>query len=89
MARGRNDLTSGLLKPVRAAVFLITHTALACLVILCIYGVEMLITYLWRDHDGSLLGAIPLRYVFDAIDLGVLVVFGIRGIIAAYRAFQN
>jgi hypothetical protein len=85
----RKDLITGLLKPIRAAVFLITHTVLACLVILCIYGIETLITHLWKDHDPTLLGAIPLRYVFDAIDLGVLAVFGIRGIIAAIWAFQD
>jgi len=32
---------------------------------------------------------IPLRYLFDAIDIGVIVIFGVRGILAAYRAFED
>ena len=78
-----------LLKPLRAAAFLITHTGLALLVILSIYGVERLIAYLWGEHDPLLLDRVPLRYFFDAIDIGVLMMFGIRGIIAAYRAFED
>ena len=78
-----------LLKPLRAAVFLITHTALACLVILCVFGVERLIAYLWKESAPLLVGLISLRYLFDAIDIGVIVIFGVRGILAAYRAFED
>jgi hypothetical protein len=78
-----------MLKPIRAAAFLITHTALAFLVIVGIYGVERFIAYLWQQRDPLLLDIVPLRYFFDAIDIGVLIVFGVRGIIAAYRAFED
>jgi hypothetical protein len=70
-------------------VFLITHTALACLVILRVFGVERLIAYLWKESAPLLVGLIPLRYFFDAIDIGVIVIFGVRGILAAYRAFED
>lgn len=78
-----------LLKPLRAASFVFAHTVLACLLILSIYWVERLIAYLWGQANPVMLGAIPLRYFFDVIDMGVLVIFGIRGIVAAYRAFED
>jgi len=78
-----------MLKPLRATAFLMTHTALTFLVIISIYGVERLIAYLWKETDPLLLSFVPLRYFFDAIDIGVLAIFGIRGIMAAYRAFED
>jgi hypothetical protein len=57
--------------------------------ILCMYGVEELIKYLWDVHEPLLFGRLPLAYIFHAIDLGVLSVFGYRGIMAAYKAFEE
>jgi hypothetical protein len=85
---GWNAFKEILLKPLRAAAFLLTHTALAFLVIISIYGVERLIAHLW-EADRLLIDRLPLRYFFDVIDIGVLTMFGIRGIIAAYRAFED
>jgi hypothetical protein len=84
----QNGFWEIILKALRAAAFLISHTVLAMLVILGIYGVERLMAYLWGQRYPLLLGMIPLRYFFDAIDIGVLVIFGVRGMIAAYRAFE-
>lgn len=78
-----------LLKPLRAAVFIFTHTVLALLVLVSIYGVERFIAYLWQQREPLLLDFVPLRYLFDAIDIGVLTIFGFRGILAAYRAFKD
>ena len=78
-----------MLQPVRAATFLITHAALALLFIVVIYVVQRFIAYLWGKPDPLLLDVVPLRYFFDAIDIGVLIMFGWRGIIAANRAFKD
>lgn len=78
-----------MLQPVRAAAFLVTHTAFALLIIVGIYAVQRGIAYLWGSDDPRLLDIVPLRYFFDLVDIGVLIIWGYRGLVAAYRAFQD
>jgi hypothetical protein len=78
-----------MLRAVAAATFLLVHTVIATTFIVCMYGFESLIKYLWGVHEPLLFGRMPLAYVFDAIDLGVLGVFGYRGVLAAYKAFEE
>jgi hypothetical protein len=43
---------------------------------------------LWGPDDPLLFDRVPLRYLFDALDLSVIVVFGwntVRSAIAAFR----
>jgi len=75
-----------IMRAVAAATFLLVHTLIAATFIVCMYGFESLIKYLWGVHEPLLFGRMPLAYVFHAIDLGV---FGYRGILAAYRAFEE
>jgi hypothetical protein len=53
------------------------------------YGIEELIGYLWGVHEPLLFGRLPLAYIFHAMDIGVLGVFGYRGVLAAYKAFEE
>jgi hypothetical protein len=77
------------LRPLRAAAFFLTHAFLASVLILTIYGVRRLCLFLWGGDEPVMLGVIPLEYPFDAIDLGVIAIFGIRGLLAAYRALRE
>lgn len=72
-----------------AATFVIAHTAITALFIICMYGIEELIKHLWASEAPLLFGIVPLSYVFHAIDLGVLGAFGYRGILSAYQAFEE
>jgi hypothetical protein len=76
-------------RAIAAAIFLIIHTTLAALFIICMYAVEMLIRSLWGVDNPLMFGILPLAYIFHAIDLGVLIVFGYRGILAANKAFED
>jgi hypothetical protein len=78
-----------IIKAAAAAAFLLVHTFLAALFIVCVYGIEKLIADLWGVQEPLLFGRVPLAYVFHAIDLGVLAVFGFRGILAANKAFKD
>lgn len=69
--------------------FLLLHTLLSVLFILSFYGVEELIKFLWNVHEPLLFGRLPLAYIFQALDVGVLGIFGYRGILAAYKAFEE
>jgi len=49
--------------------------------------VELLIARLWPDADRRLFGVLPLKYIFDAADLAVLIgllTYGIWCVIKAY-----
>ncbi len=72
-----------------AATFLIVHTLLATLFIVCMYFFETLIRLLWGGQEPLLFGRLPVAYIFHLIDLGVLAVFGYRGILAANKAFEE
>jgi len=72
-----------------AATFVILHTVIAALFILCMYGLESLIRFLWQVQEPVLFGRLPLTYMFEAIDPGGLAMFGYRGIQAAYEAFEE
>lgn len=77
------------MRAIAAATFLIIHTILAALLILGIYAVETLIKHLWGADNLLLFGVLPITYIFQAIELGVLIVFGYRGILAANKAFED
>ena len=72
-----------------AATFLILHSLLAAVFILCMFGFEWLIRGLWGSAEPRFFGVLPVRWLFHAIDLAVLVVFGYRGIKAANKAFEE
>jgi len=76
-------------KALTAATFLILHALLAAVFILCMFGLEWLIKGLWGSAEPRFFGVIPVRWRFHAIDLGVLLVFGCRGIEAANKAFEE
>jgi hypothetical protein len=63
-----------------AAAILISHTFLGGLWILCMWAVEHLIEAL--SHGGPMLvfGQWPLEYLFQTIDIAILMVIGACGI---------
>jgi hypothetical protein len=77
------------IRAIAAAMFIVIHTLIAALFIVCMYGIEELIRYLWATHEPLLFGRLLLAYVFHATDLGVLGAFGYRGVLSAYRAFEE
>ena len=70
-----------------ASVVLICHEALATPVVLGMKGLELLL------HSGPeellLFDRFPLRYLFHAIDIGIILVFGWNGRREAALAFQD
>jgi hypothetical protein len=73
----------------RAAVVLLCHTGLAALVVICIKALEWLLHLLWGTGEALLFDRFPLRYLFDAMDGGVILVFVWFGIVEAVRAFRS
>jgi hypothetical protein len=57
---------------IAAATFLAIHTILATLIIVSMYAVETLIKHLWGVENPLMFGFLPVAYIFQGIDLGVL-----------------
>jgi len=75
-----------LYRALRAAVIFICHAALACVIVVCVWVVDQLIRLLGHDSTGMLLfGRVPLAYLFQTIDVVMIVLFGLAGAIEAAK----
>jgi len=70
----------------RAAAFFAAHLISALMIIGGIYVVQTLLMYM---GDPKLFDRIPVKYIFDAMDVFVLVVFVVFGTGEAYVVFQE
>jgi hypothetical protein len=82
-------LLASVLRAIRAAVALISHTGLVALVLFAIKALEVLTHDLWGVEQPVLFGKLPLQFIFDTMDGSVLTVFGYYGVSEAIRAFQD
>jgi len=69
--------------PFIAAVVVLAHFAVALLVISLIWVGQQWVNYLWGGDEPMLFGRLPLKWLFDVIDLTILAVFVVNGFIAA------
>jgi hypothetical protein len=83
------SMKHGLSGAVQAAILLIAHFGVAAVVILTIYAGETLFHTLWHSTEPTLFDHVPVRYMFDAIDAGVITTFGFWGILHANKAFRG
>jgi hypothetical protein len=67
----------------RAAIALIGHLFISLVLIGCFWVVEQVIRWLWQGEEPLLYGKVPLRYLFDTLDVAVFGVFIVWGVIEA------
>jgi hypothetical protein len=60
----------------RASLAFISHGCLCAVVLTVMWGIEIYIGYLWGGHEPRLYGRVPLRWLFDTVDLCVLLWLG-------------
>jgi hypothetical protein len=65
--------------------FIAAHALIACILIGSIQVVQMLV---FAIGDPKLFDTVPLRYIFDGMDLGILVAFIVLGTVEAIAVFQ-
>lgn len=73
-------MSPGSIRALRASAFLIQHGFVAAVNILVFAALHWLLD---RVGHITLFGRVPLSYLFDAVDLLILIVFGIYGTIEA------
>jgi hypothetical protein len=73
-------------KAFRSGCYLVAHAMVAILIIGLIAAIKRAL--MW-DGDPKLFDFFPLRYIFDAADIGILAVFLIFGTIEAIQVFRE
>lgn len=68
----------------RVAVVLLLHLTTTVVLLLCIFAVEEMFHALWPEQEPMLFGIWKLKYLFHAMDLGVVATFVI---LAPWQAF--
>jgi hypothetical protein len=69
----------------RATLYIVRHISEAALIIIGISALEALMTWLWHPAKPLLFDIFPLKYIFHAMDVGVLLVFGYHAISGLWR----
>jgi hypothetical protein len=70
-------------------VILIGHLAVALLLLTGIWLTERYIQALYGDHGHSLFGVCPLDWLFDFMDLCILVLFIVWGLVEANNELRG
>ena len=73
----------------RAAVALIGHLFISLVLIACFWAIEQTIKWLWHGAEPLLYGRVPLKYLFDTLDVAVFAVFIVWGVIEAHRNLKG
>jgi hypothetical protein len=70
----------------RAGAYFAAHVLIAAALIGAIYVIQWLLVQI---GDPKLFDWIPIRYIFDAMDFGILVAFVVFGVVEAFLVFQE
>ena len=89
MASGGSHFWRPLWGAALAAATLFCHLVIAAIILFGIWALEYLFHFLWRSNDPLLFDRFPVRYLFDAMDLAVILVFIWYGVLAAARSFRE
>jgi hypothetical protein len=78
-------------KAVRVAAELVVHGLIMMLVIGIMRVLELWMGYLWKDQGESkeLLGIVKLTYIFDAVDLVLVLMFAVLMMHAVWTIFRG
>ena len=83
------DVWKPIRKAFRAVVVLLGHLILVVSWFLLFVFFEQYISYLTGGHEILLFDRIPLKYLFHAIDVGILAVFGFWGLYEANEVWKK
>lgn len=78
-----------LVRASRAAIVLFGHLCLAAVLLTGIWVLDWFVRFLWSHEAPVLFGRVPLRWLFDAIDVGIVAVFGFWGIWEANQKLKR
>ena len=82
-------LRSAIKRGGQAALVIVAHMVMAAVMLLSIWILERIVHLLWRSAEPQLFDSVPLNYLFQAMDVGVLTTFVVYGLIEAYRSYRG
>lgn len=65
-------------KYAKVAFAFVCHLGLIAISILGIFGLEHLFHYLWGETEPLLFGRVPLRWMFEAVDIAIIALYAYR-----------
>jgi len=75
-------------KAANAAIVLVCHFVLAALLIISFHYLERLIQFLGGNEVERVFGLFPLSYLFQAVDIAMIGLFGFMGLKEAYEVLK-
>jgi hypothetical protein len=76
-------------RALRAAVIFLSHAFLACVLVFGFWVVDLFIRLLSGSQEIMIYGVLPLRYLFQTVDVATIALFGAFGVIEAARALRS
>jgi hypothetical protein len=84
-----NTLGDVVSRAARAAVAFLAHLFLAALAMIGVWGTEQAFHALFKDGNPKFFDYIPVKWFFDAGEVGILIVFVIFGTIEAIAQLRG
>ncbi len=84
-----HDVFEPLAKAFKAAIVLAGHLFISLVMIGVIFVVEWAFGYAFGPNQPLVWGLFPLKYLFQAPEVGAMVVFTVWGIIEAHRVMKG
>ena len=75
----REPFLHALLRPLRAAAIIACHFLVGALMLLGLYWSDQWFHWLWGDEEPKFFEWIPVKWLFHASELGVMVAFVVSG----------
>jgi hypothetical protein len=69
------------------AIELFCHTAMLVLILVAVRVIEWTLEHLWGTKEKLLFDVVPVRFLFDGADLGLILAFLCFGGYAVYKAY--
>lgn len=76
-------------RPLRATLCVVGHVFLCGAALAGIWALEQWTHFLWGDTAPKLFDLLPVRYLFDASDLGIMTAFGVGAVFDAANAMKE
>jgi hypothetical protein len=76
-------------RAIRAAAIFLSHAFLACVLVFGFWLVDLFIRLLSGSQEIMIYGVLPLRYLFQTVDLAMIALFGAFGVIEAAKALRS
>jgi hypothetical protein len=73
----------------RAAVAFVGHLILGLVLVTGTWIMEQFFHWLWGEKEPLLYGRIPLKWLFDTVDMAILGVFIVWGAVEAHRKLKG